>query len=504
MAITPRSKGLGNIGAIVDRQGRASVAAPVKPTSVSKPKIAAPERPGPRPVVRKPATAPAPKPVAKVAPKPVPKLAPKPSPFKPVAKTTPAPTPQPAPGQGGYKFRQNVDQGQAPSFYVDKNGNPVTDQMIEAGQDPYVNNERRYKSPTAMGYQYNPEYAAWSRRNDAENQARMEDINNYKKTLGGGNDYWMEGIDWDTGQASGKGGEFIRGTDIYKTGADGSYTDMRTGKRYYNAAPPSFTGGTEYDFKELQPGQAIPKPTFKPGFGFDNIFGTPGQGNLARNTGPGNAAPGGNEFYRQNPGIAPPPVYDFGGNRMMPNPDNYGPPPTLGVLTPEEALRDSMMPGPTGPSGNPYEPMPQPGDGMYPNAPPPGYDFNNPGMDGPIDYSKVGSIGQPGGQQPTSFDPNYANRLFGIGPAFGATDDYGVGVSGFGGGNMRMPNSFDDSEIRRNSPSYNGGVSGIAGLFGNNNLKSAFSPQSNNFGGGGFMGGGGSGSLFGGGGFAGK
>jgi hypothetical protein len=64
MAITPRSKGLGNIGAIVNREGRASPAmkAPVKPVAVSKP---------------------APKPVAKVAPKPAPKLAAKPSPFKP-------------------------------------------------------------------------------------------------------------------------------------------------------------------------------------------------------------------------------------------------------------------------------------------------------------------------------------------------------------------------------------------------------------------------------------
>jgi len=63
MAITPRSKGLGNIGAIVDRQGRASPAmkAPVKP------------------VVKA-----APKPAARVAPKPAPKMAPapKPSPFK--------------------------------------------------------------------------------------------------------------------------------------------------------------------------------------------------------------------------------------------------------------------------------------------------------------------------------------------------------------------------------------------------------------------------------------
>lgn len=95
MAITPRSKGLGNIGAIVDRQGRASVAAPVKPTSVSKPKIAAPVKPAPRP---------APKPVAKVAPKPAPKLAPtpKPSPFSKKPDTR-------APGGGG----------------MDINGNPI-------------------------------------------------------------------------------------------------------------------------------------------------------------------------------------------------------------------------------------------------------------------------------------------------------------------------------------------------------------------------------------------
>jgi hypothetical protein len=95
MAITPRSKGLGDIGAIVDRQGRASPTskAPVKPTSVSKPKIAAPVKPAPRPAA---------KPVAKVAPKPAPKMAPapKPSPFSKKPDTR-------APGGGGMDFNGN-------------------------------------------------------------------------------------------------------------------------------------------------------------------------------------------------------------------------------------------------------------------------------------------------------------------------------------------------------------------------------------------------------------
>lgn len=92
MAITPRSKGLGNIGAIVDRQGRASVAAPKAPV---KPVVKAAPRPAPRP---------APKPVARVAPKPAPKMAPvsKPSPFAKKPDTR-------APGGGG----------------MDVNGNPI-------------------------------------------------------------------------------------------------------------------------------------------------------------------------------------------------------------------------------------------------------------------------------------------------------------------------------------------------------------------------------------------
>ena len=420
MAITPRSKGLGNIGAIVNREGRASVAAPVRPTSVSKPKIAAPVKPAPRPVVRKPATAPAPKPVAKVAPKPAPKMAPSPFNKKPDTR---------APGGGG----------------MDINGNPI----------------------------------------------------------GGG-----------------MGGQF-------------------------------------------------------------NIA-APGQGNLARNTGPGNGAPRGSEFYRQNPVIAPPPGYDFDGNRMMPNPGDYGGEPTRGVGGPQligGAFGRPIFGGPpTGgmdpnnPFGNPifaspqynpsmggtkelydqynnmrnrmtadvrpedkmnfqqfvgyrngtYTPPPDdygmpgepnsfnpsfppndmlpPGyqDPYMPPEPPPGYDFGNPGYGGP-----------------------YTPR-----PDMGPGVGFGVGLPqpGQGGGFNGYPSTMEymGPDVAYGEPApYNAGMQspsrvinqvGKPGFQPRTNMSNAFNPtavsdydqlEGPGYNTGGFMGGG-TGSMFGGGGFAGK
>ena len=104
MAITPRSKGLGDIGAIVDRQGRASptVKAPVKPVVKAAPKPVV--KAAPKPVVKA-----APKPVAKVAPKPAPKMAPKPNPFGGASLQKPRPVVDPGfnvnPGKiGGTPF----------------------------------------------------------------------------------------------------------------------------------------------------------------------------------------------------------------------------------------------------------------------------------------------------------------------------------------------------------------------------------------------------------------
>lgn len=183
----------------------------------------------------------------------------------------PAPIQQP-----GYQFRQNVDMGKAPSFYIDSNGNPVTDQMIEAGQDPFVNNQRTYKNPINMGYQYNPAYAEWDKRNMAEMQARNTDIANFKKYYagqqGGGDDYWMEGIDWNAGESYGKNGELIAGGRILKPDSSGAMIDMQTGERVYNAAPPSFVGRSQYDWKTLQPGQSAPTPSF--GGGKSGVFGS--------------------------------------------------------------------------------------------------------------------------------------------------------------------------------------------------------------------------------------
>jgi hypothetical protein len=170
---------------------------------------------------------------------------------------------------GAYQFRQNIDVGTAPGFYIDNQGNPVTDQMIEAGQDPYVNNQRRYKSPIEMGYQYNPAYSEWSQRNDAEQQARNADVDNWKKTFGEG--YWSEGIDWDSGQSYGRGGELVAGGRVLQPAGDGTMMDLRTGERVYNAAPQSFIGGTQYDWKTLQPGEKPPAPTFG-----DGMFGKGG------------------------------------------------------------------------------------------------------------------------------------------------------------------------------------------------------------------------------------
>jgi len=94
----------------------------------------------------------------------------------------------------------------------------------------------------------------------------------------------------------------------------------------------------------------------------------------------------------------------------------------------------------------------------------------------------------PGGQpQPNPF----IGKPYGIMPQgpYQARPDLGPGV-GFGAGlpqpggsplsgsfingtyTPEMPNSFDDSAIRQNAPIYNGGINGIAGLFGNTQPQS--------------------------------
>lgn len=141
--------------------------------------------------------------------------------------------------------------------------------MIEAGQDPYgPNGQRTYKLPTQMGYQYNPAYREWSQRNDAEMAARRQDQDAFMKyhaqQKGAGDDYWSHGIDWDTGQAYGRGGELIAGGRILQQDPNNRQVmiDMRTGERVYNAAPISFIGGTQYDWKTLAPGETPPEQKF--------------------------------------------------------------------------------------------------------------------------------------------------------------------------------------------------------------------------------------------------
>jgi hypothetical protein len=119
MAITPRSKGLGNIGAIVDRQGRASPAmkAPVKPVVKAAPKPVA-------------------KPAARVAPKPAPKMAPapKPSPFKNQQQPITAGTGQLPPGFGA---PSPIDRSQLGG--AQRVGGPVNKPIIggpRPGRDP--------------------------------------------------------------------------------------------------------------------------------------------------------------------------------------------------------------------------------------------------------------------------------------------------------------------------------------------------------------------------------
>jgi hypothetical protein len=238
---------------------------------------------------------------------------------------------------------------------------------------------------------------------------------------------------------------------------------------------------------------------------------------------------------------------DFGNydNRMPDLPTDTGIyseqyiPPTVGGGDPR-FIAPPMNPG----MGGPYTPRPDlgPGVGFGVGLPQPGYSdpfqaallrgdfnqtprnqydvqrevetmFNNPGQGG--GFVPEGGFNFPGMRNDPYGPSGFGNPNMGGAPAFGATYQNGVGVSGFGAGlpqpgqgqlpqEMGMSNYTigPDGNIQgystfSNKPNFNTG-----GFGGQQGLQSAFSPQGNNFGGGGFMGG--SGSMFGGGGFAGK
>lgn len=85
--------------------------------------------------------------------------------------------------------------------------------------------------------------------------------------------YWQQGIDWDTGIAYGLNGEINAGGRIVKPNPNGGgYIDVQTGENVYNAAPPSFVGRSQFNWKTLQPGQSAPTPSF--GGGKSGVFGS--------------------------------------------------------------------------------------------------------------------------------------------------------------------------------------------------------------------------------------
>ena len=327
MAISPKSKGLGNIGSIVNRQRLASPTKPVAP--VAKPVTKAVARPvapkvmpkqAPKAQIAKtvkpnPFTAKKPAAPAKQTPAIVPEQGQAPAPVKtpgmdsapiqgqqrnpitgatvpkqpgagpaPVGKTNPmVPAEQ---GPAPFDFRSK-----APAFYTNEAGEEISWDQVqqlakERGVDPYSF--------------INPAYAEYSRNLDKFNQEQEKSFNdwyNQNKSQFGGQDfnryggynydpenptepYWMHGIDWDTGSASGRGGEIYAVNDqgqptFYKPNGDNSYTDMRTGQRVYQDwTGVNMTGigrSPEGKWKPLEPGQAVPKTT--PNYNFDDMFG---------------------------------------------------------------------------------------------------------------------------------------------------------------------------------------------------------------------------------------
>lgn len=399
MAITPRSKGLGNIGAIVDRQGRASPAmkAPVKPVVKAAPKPAA-------------------KPVARVAPKPAPKMAPapKPSPFKNQQQPIREGTGQLPPGFGAPSpiDRSQLGGAQRVGGPVDKpiiGGPPRNDLILPPFKMPTPGNGGAPKPQPQPGR--DPELADMPddlyNNMMAYNKSRDDQMQAAKAA---GDPYWF---------------------------AIPESADIKPWQQW------------QMDYNERKTNASLPPPMapqYNPSMG------------------------GTQDLYNQ---------YNRIGNRMTDNISpvdkmnfqqfvgyingTYTPPPDDDYTMPGEP-NDYTMPGePNIPPGNYQDPY-------MPPEPPPGYDYGGPYMPRPN-----------------------------IGPGVG----FGVGLPQPG---QDLGNFYPGEPAP-----YTGGMMsprrvinqvGKPGFQPRPTMQSAFSPDSNNFGGDGFMGG--SGSMFGGGGFAGK
>jgi len=523
MAITPRSKGLGNIGAIVDRQGRASPAAPkapVKPTSVSKPKIAAPVQPGPRPVVRKPATAPAPKPVAKVAPKPAPKIATKPNPFAMTPEQRRGQNDTRAPGGGG----------------MDINGNP-----IGGGMGGQMNIARPGQGNLA--------------RNTGPGNAAPGGPGNGSPYLmprpGGPIDYEAE-LNKDGSYSIGTGqgpSTPVRRREDASEAYFNSLIDAAGGYDQYKAKNPGKDVFTiNQDFQRLTPEQQYGYLSYR------------SPENSATNRPPSTGTPPPKSIYDQF-GIPPTAQEPFGYQYNGPPPMDPSTPYDMPQTAPDFGNYDNLPPVPMpylpgGPSSG-IEPPNDMYNPYMPPEPPPGYDYGGPFTPRP-DMGPGGMFGQLGPQISNSIGGMFGN-MFGNQPDMPNQGMINQGVD-FLGQQMGMPNFgsgqpqpqpgfggevYDMPMLDRSQldPNYGMGAGqqalqmgqqGLGQMFGNPDMdgepapytggmmsprrvinqvgkpgfqprptmQSAFSPQGNNFGGDGFMGG--SGSLFGGGGFAGK
>jgi hypothetical protein len=479
MAITPRSKGLGNIGAIVDRQGRASPAAPVKPTSVSKPKIAAPVKPGPRPVVRTPA--------AKVAPKPAPKLAPtpKPSPFSKKPDTR-------APGGGG----MNID------------GNPIGGGMgaqmniARPGQGNLARNTGPGNGgPQLIGGPVDKPIFGGPPRNDLI-------LPPFKMpTPGNGGAPKPQPQPGREGELAEMPDDLYNSMMAYNKSRDDQMQAAKAaGDPYWFAIPESadIKPWTQWqmDYYERK-NPSLPPPT---------------------NTGTGPGTP-------YDPYMPPPPVPYTPDGGMNSNP--YMPPTDQEPFGYQYNGPPPMDPG----YGGPYTPRPDmgPGVGFGVGLPQPGFGPGTGLYRGPIPGAPDYAFGGP---QIDEFTPPYQPPMAQPGGPFGQLNQQ-LGNTFVDMFTRRLPEMYGNTPpntmVPPGSPdyAYNGdtGQAELQPNFGSNfgaptpnnpsflnrsqvfnqrgnlgnkpqGLQSAFSPQGNNNSGG-FMGGG-SGSLFGGGGFAGK
>ena len=511
MAITPRSKGLGNIGAIVDRQGRASVTAPKAPV---KPVVKAAPKPAPRP---------APRPVAKVAPKPAPRIITDPAPKMP-------PTSRPSP------FSKKPDTRAPGGGGMDVNGNPIGGGMgaqmniARPGQGNLARNTGPGNGgPQLVGGAFGK--PIFGGPPTGGGRGDFFDSDEYRKLGAGGIDtmdlYTSPYFGQNGGSA--RGGAQDRAYEAYlqRTGQKAGYGINKDynmfGNLFGQQGPSTMESPRGPDGRYLyedmlpslgvEPDEALRDPStgFGPGVGYGlndpelaGLNGTNGgQYGIGYNSEPAPYMP-----------PEPPPGYDYGGP-YTPRPD-LGPGVGFGVGLPQPGQNTGMF----GEGG--YEPEygisnitgfdPVTGlpigystfarDKNTQFAPPPGQGQPQPG----------GPFGQLNQQLGNTLVDQFTRRLPNM---FGGELPPGAEYIPFGGDTGQQLASIGQQGLGQTfgEPApYTGGMMspsrvinqvGKPGFQPRTNMSNAFSPQSNNFGGDGFMGGG-SGSLFGGGGFAGK